>query len=93
MAPQYDLEVINDEPVYQSEQKEIDEANDILDNIEEPKIEMVIPETAQPEEIEVIEPEIVVVTQPEEIEVIEPEVVETKEEETPSEDEGIKKNS
>jgi hypothetical protein len=93
MAPQYDLEVINDEPVYQSEQKEIDEANDILDNIEEPKIEMVIPETVQPEEIEVIEPEIVVVTQPEEIEVIEPEVVETKEEETPSEDEGIKKNS
>lgn len=93
MAPQYDLEVINDEPVYQSEQKEIDEANDILDNVEEPKIEMEVPETIQPEEIEVIEPEIVVVTRPEEIEVIEPEVVETKEEETPSEDEGIKKNS
>lgn len=88
MAPQYDLEVVNDEPVYQSEQKEIDEANDILDNIEEPKIEMI-----QPEEIEVVDPETVVITQPEEIEVIEPEVVETKEEETPSEDEGIKKNS
>ena len=85
MAPQYDLEVINDEPVYQSEQKEIDEANDILDNIEEPKIEMIIPETIQPEEIEVIEPEVV--------EPIQLEVTETKEEETPSEDEGIKKNS
>jgi hypothetical protein len=51
-VPQYDLEMVNDEPVYQSEQKELDEANDILDNIEEPLSEMVIQEPVQPEVVE-----------------------------------------
>ena len=41
--------MVNDEPVYQSQQKEIDEANEILENVEPM-------ETLEPTQLEIVEP-------------------------------------
>jgi hypothetical protein len=48
-VPKFDLEMVNDEPVYQSQQKEIDEANEILENVEPM-------ETLEPTPLEIVEP-------------------------------------
>ena len=48
-VPKFDLEMVNDEPVYQSQQKEIDEANEILENVEPM-------ETLEPTQLEIVEP-------------------------------------
>lgn len=48
-VPKFDLEIVNDEPVYQSQQKEIDEANEILENVEPM-------ETIEPTQLEIVEP-------------------------------------
>jgi hypothetical protein len=48
-VPKFDLEMVNDEPVYQSQQKEIDEANEILENLEPMEI-------LEPTPLEIVEP-------------------------------------
>jgi hypothetical protein len=48
-VPKFDLEIVNDEPVYQSQQKEIDEANEILENVEPMEI-------LEPTQLEIVEP-------------------------------------
>jgi len=48
-VPKFDLEMVNDEPVYQSQQKEIDEANEILENVEPMEI-------LEPTQLEIVEP-------------------------------------
>lgn len=48
-VPKFDLEIVNDEPIYQSQQKEIDEANEILENVEPMEI-------LEPTQLEIVEP-------------------------------------
>ncbi len=45
----YNVEIINDEPIYQSEQKEMDEANQILEDVQ-PTVEMFVQEPIQVED-------------------------------------------
>jgi hypothetical protein len=44
----FNVEIVNDEPIYQSEQKEMDEANQILEDVE-PEVQMFIQEPVQVE--------------------------------------------
>ena len=44
----FNVEVVNDEPIYQSEQKEMDEANQILEDVE-PEVQMYVQEPVQVE--------------------------------------------